>query len=67
MTGKFFDQEVYIRIAEDQTAFVCTIRYGKLYSKVTEFPLKHEPIPDVVDEKALVLARKSTARRSTAL
>ena len=57
------EQEIYIRLAEDQTAFVCTIKYGN-FSTVTEFPLKSKSIPDVADEKALVLARKRSSPRA---
>jgi hypothetical protein len=56
-------QEIYIRLAEDQTAFVCMVKYGN-FSTAAEFPLKREAIPDVPDEKALVFARKRSSRRA---
>ena len=59
-----FTQEVYIRLANDQTGFVCTVKYGKLYSKATEFPLKCEPIPDVLEVKAPTLLRKRSSARA---
>jgi hypothetical protein len=58
----FLEQEIYIRLAEDQTAFVCTVKYGNL-STATEFPLKREPIPDVADEKALQFAKRRSTRQ----
>lgn len=49
-----FAQEVYIRIAEDNSAFLCTIRRGRFYSKTAEFPLNCQVIPEPVDEKTPV-------------
>jgi hypothetical protein len=59
----FLEQEVYIRLAEDQTAFVCTVKYGN-FSTATEFPLKGEPIADVANEKALSFARRRASRQA---
>lgn len=49
-----FAKDVYIRLAEDSNSLVCTTKYGRLYAKATEFVLNHQPMPDAVDEKALV-------------
>jgi hypothetical protein len=54
--------EVYIRIADDQTGFVCTVKYGKFSAMVTEFALQGRPTPDVLDEKVSMLARKRSSR-----
>jgi hypothetical protein len=57
--------EVYIRIADDQAGFVCTVKYGKFSAMSTEFALHWRPTPDVLDEKVLVLARKRSSRLAT--
>lgn len=36
-------KEVCIRLVENEPAFVCTVRYGGLPWKSTEFPLKTSP------------------------
>jgi hypothetical protein len=41
--------EVYIRLVEGQMTLVCTIRYGRLRTKVTEFPV--EPASCVIPEE----------------
>jgi hypothetical protein len=51
------EQEAYIRLTDDMSGFVCTVTYGG-YAKATEFILAGNPASDVLDEKALVLARK---------
>jgi len=63
--NKLIPEEVYIRLAEDSSGFVCTIKYGKFDTRVTEFALDGLPTADVADRK-LVLARKSSfSRRAT--
>lgn len=32
-----FAGDVYIRLADDNTGFVCTVKYGKFNSRATEF------------------------------
>ncbi len=59
-----FEQEVYIRLADDNASFVCTVKYGRLYAKATEFALHHQSTPDVLDEKVLALVRKRWSRRA---
>lgn len=46
------EKEVYIRLIDDETAFRCTVRYGKLYSKKTEY-LVDRPVecPAVIREE----------------
>ena len=36
---KLFTRDVYIRLAEDEDAFTCTIRRYPLPAKVTDFPV----------------------------
>jgi hypothetical protein len=60
-----FAGDVYIRLAEDNTGFVCTVKYGKFYSTATEFALEQSPAPAVSDEMAPALARKRLSRRAT--
>jgi len=59
-----FAREVYIRLTDDNESFVCTVRYGKLYGKTTEFALHPGPTPGVLEEKALVLVRRHSAGRA---
>ncbi len=58
-------QEVYIRLAEDREAFLCTITFGKLYSKTTEFPLHGQPELEPVAEHEFVLTRKKPLNRTS--
>ena len=51
------EQKAYIRLTDDMSGFVCTVVYGG-YTTATEFILDGNPASDVLDEKALVLARK---------
>ena len=51
------EQKAYIRLTDDMSGFVCTVLYGS-YTKATDFILADNPASDVLDEKALVLARK---------
>jgi hypothetical protein len=56
-----FEQEVYIRLCDDMSGFVCTETYGA-YTKATEFSLHRQPASEVSDDEALVLARKRSSR-----
>ncbi len=53
-----FRREVSIRLSEDGTAFVSTVKYGGFFSRTTAIPLKIQPLPDSVEDKALVPVRK---------
>jgi len=56
-----FAQDVYIRLAEDNSAFVCTIKWGGFFSKMTEFALNCQFKPEPVDDKVLLpLKRRSS-------
>jgi hypothetical protein len=56
-----FSKEVYIRLAEDDSAFLCTIKCGRFYSKTSEFGLSCQLVPEPVDEKVLLpLKRRSS-------
>jgi len=60
----FFGRELYIRLASDEGAFVCTTRYGKFYSKAKKF-LLHELRPPAAHENEPAPVRKR--RRTTPL
>jgi hypothetical protein len=40
MLRALVEKEVYIRLADDETAIVCTVRYGRLRTKVAKFPVE---------------------------
>lgn len=53
--NNFFAQDIYIRLAEDHSAFLCTIQCGRFSSKTVEFSL-NEPVifenePEVEEDK----------------
>lgn len=56
-----FAQDVYIRLAEDNSAFVCTIKCGRFYSKTTEFALNCQLMPEPVEEKVPVPLKRRTS------
>ena len=41
--NRFFGRELYIRLAENEPAFVCTTKYGKLFSRAKRILLNQEP------------------------
>lgn len=47
-------KEVYIRLVESEPKFVCTVRYGGLPGKSTEFPLKTSPEVTLAPEQEAV-------------
>jgi hypothetical protein len=53
-----FSKEVYIRLAEDESAFLCTTTYGKFYSKTTEVALDCQLLREPVDENVLLPLRR---------
>ena len=55
-----FARDVYIRLAEDNSAFLCTIKRGRFYSKTTEVALNCQPVPEPVD--ALVPMKRRSSR-----
>lgn len=57
-----FRREVYIRLSEDGTALVSTVKYGRFFSKTRAIPLSNQPLPEIVDEKALVPVRKKASQ-----
>jgi len=52
--NKLFAKDIYIRLAEDKSAFVCTTKWGRFFSKIIEFALRCQRTPEPVDEKAPV-------------
>jgi len=55
--NRFFGRELYIRLASDEGAFVCTTTYGKFYSKAKKF-LLHERAPAAMHENEPAQVRK---------
>jgi hypothetical protein len=53
-----FSKEVYIRLTDDETALICTSKYGRLFSKATAFPLQAQPVRDVHAEIAVTRAAR---------
>ncbi len=56
-----FRKEVYIRLSEDGTALVSTVKYGRFYSKTSAIPLSNQALPEAVEDKALVPLRKKAS------
>jgi hypothetical protein len=50
-------KEVYIRLAENETAFVCTVRYAGILGKSRQFALRVRPevLRDLEEEGAPVI------------
>lgn len=48
-----FSKEVYIRLTDDESALICTSKYGCFFSKVITFPLRKEPAQDLEAEIAV--------------
>lgn len=58
-------KEVYIHLSEDERALVCTVRYGGLIEKATQFRLEMRPSsPQNLVEKSL-FALRTRNRRAT--
>jgi hypothetical protein len=61
MTFKVAFKEIYIRLPENDSAFVCTIRYGGLPGKATRVPLEvgTAPEPEFKDETMSTVRNRS--------
>jgi len=57
----FFGREVYIWLTDDETGFVCTVKYGKFSAMTTEFALQYPASRGVLNEKVLNPARKRSS------
>jgi hypothetical protein len=57
-----FARRVYIRLAEDNSAFVCTTKCGRFYSTTTEVALNRQLIPEPMDEKAPAPMKQRSSR-----
>ena len=53
----FFGRELYIRLAQDEGAFVCTTRYGKIYTKAKKFLLQG-PAADIDENESEPVRKK---------
>lgn len=50
-------KEVYIHLSEDERALGCTVRYGGLIEKATQFPLERREVPPHLAEESLPIVR----------
>jgi len=53
-----FAREVYVRLTEGGTNFVCTTKYGRFYRKSREVALNCPPAAEPADDKSLLPARR---------
>ncbi len=51
-------KEIYIRLAENEPVFVCTIRYGALASKATRFSVQAGMTPELDEGEAFSMIRR---------
>lgn len=42
-----FSKEVYLRLTDDETAVICTSKYGRIFSKAITLPLRNQPAHNV--------------------
>jgi len=57
MTGFQF-KEVYIHLSENDSAFVCTVRYGGVIGKSTQLPLAISlDVPADLEQESMPLVR----------
>jgi hypothetical protein len=53
-----FGREVYIRLSEDGTHFISTVKYGKFFTRTKQLALKCEPAPEGLEDHSLAPVRK---------
>ena len=58
-----FRKEILIRLADDYSALTCTVRYGKIYSKTTDFSVKDRPVVHSVDDVAAMPVKRRPSLR----
>jgi hypothetical protein len=58
------EQEIYIRLTDNEAGFVCTVKCGKLYVNTTEFALDDAPLTNALHENSLILAKERFSRRA---
>ncbi|MBZ5611380.1 MAG: hypothetical protein LAP38_24215 [Acidobacteriia bacterium] len=56
--------KVYIRLTEDFSAFVCTVRYAGIFSKAAEYSLDVPAAPELRDERNVTLGRRRSRGRA---
>lgn len=49
--NNLFAQDIYIRLAEDNSAFICTIKCGRFSSKTIEFSLNEPVMPEAEEAR----------------
>ncbi|HLG96295.1 MAG TPA: hypothetical protein VKX49_08285 [Bryobacteraceae bacterium] len=64
--NRFFGRELYIRLAEGEQVFVCTTKFGKLFSRTKRISLNETPM-EVSDESTSVPSRKPRHIQSLSL
>jgi hypothetical protein len=52
-----FERQVTIRLADDFSAFVSTVRYAKLFAKVTEYSLGQRAASEAPEDRAFAELR----------
>ena len=62
---RLFGREVYIRLTEDGKNFACTTRYGKFFTKTSEFVLDGQPALDPADHNNVVVQRKEKSSQGS--
>lgn len=60
-----FAREVYIRLAEDEGGFVCTVRRGRFLSRSAEFRVEGHPILSLERAEELLSTRARDRRPLT--
>ena len=59
-----FGREIYIRLTDDRAGLVCTVKYGRFYTKVNEFALGHQLLPREAEEESMAFLRKRGSHRA---
>jgi hypothetical protein len=57
-----FQKEIFIRLSNDRSGFCCRTRYGKVFSKTTEFLIGESVLPAVENEPELLLVNEVGTR-----
>lgn len=63
--NNIFAQDIYIRLADDNSAFFCTVKCGRFSSKTTEFRLNSQVTPEPEENNALVPLKRRSLYRSS--
>ncbi|HSR08304.1 MAG TPA: hypothetical protein VLM42_14215 [Bryobacteraceae bacterium] len=67
MTIGFQFKEIYIRLNENDSTFVCTVRYGGMIRKSTHFPLEiGRDVPPDLEQESMPAVRIRNRRGESA-